>query len=465
MRYSLLSYLCCPECGDGLACFAAREIATPVSLFVAASAPRAPAAGPGFAPAPAFTARTPWAARLSALGGAAAPERNRDVAVQDGVLICGGCARWFPILEALPELLPDHLRDRPRDAALLDSLGAGLPADLRDRLVPPEAAAADGRDAGAHYKRAEIGILSRIDDQVSFFGPGYTAPFNPGHSEFTLYLLTLFGNVIKLLDVTESSQRAVVLDSGCGYAWTTEWLAKCGFEAIGVDICRPYLEIAVRRIGDAHPHLIVADVEHLPIAGGSVNAVLGYESFHHIPDRARAMAGYARVLANGGTVVLAEPGAAHETAPVSVETMAKYGILEKGMELDDIEAYVAGLPFAPPVQHYLLHTAADELEQGIDVTAARRHSAVPGNIFRLRKDVSRIAPQPVPGRPRAAAAPVTFDDLRRELHAARVAAVVAERTVADMERSAFWKARRAWVWLAARFGSHRGDTRKPLTRS
>src|SRR5882672_2745656 len=152
MRYSLLSYIRCAVCRDGLACFVSREVSTSISPFVAETAARAPAAGHAFAPSPAFVARTPLAARLAALAGPAAPGRNREAAVQSGVLICGGCARWFPILDALPELLPDHLRDATREAALLDTVAAGLPADVRQMLRDPDPRGAGADDTGAHYK-------------------------------------------------------------------------------------------------------------------------------------------------------------------------------------------------------------------------------------------------------------------------------------------------------------------------
>lgn len=475
MRYALLSYLRCPECGDALACLAARETATPISVFVAAEAERAPAAGHPFAPSPRFTAQTPFAARLAALGGPAAPSRNREAAVVSGLLICGGCARYFPIVDALPELLPDHLRSPARDAGLLEPLAPALPADVRSALRAP-APAAD--DAGAHYKRAEMEITSKLDDPEQFFGPGFSAPFNPGNNEFTQYLVSLFGGVVRLLDLTASSQSAVVVDSGCGYAWTSEWLAKTGFETIGVDICRAYLEVAVKRMGDAHPHLVVADVEHLPLVDGCADAVLAYESFHHVPDRASAMAGYARVLKDGGPVVLAEPGEDHETYAASLDAMTKYGILEKGMGLADVERYIAGLPFAPPEQHYILRASAETLAEGIDLPSAWRHSLFHGNLFRIRKDVARIAPN-TPGTTRvpSARAPRTYEELHAvheqstrewiakvqrleeqlqqttlDVTAARAAAVMAQRKVGDMERSLFWRARRGWVWLAGLLG-------------
>src|SRR4029079_9892898 len=66
-------------------------------------------------------------------------------------------------------------------------------------------------------------------------------------------------------------------------------------------------------------------------AGGDADAVLAYESLHHIPDRGRAMAGYDRALRPGGRVVFAEPDAQHETSAEAVDAMQKDGNLEGGM--------------------------------------------------------------------------------------------------------------------------------------
>jgi SAM-dependent methyltransferase len=234
-------------------------------------------------------------------------------------------------------------------------------------------------DDGASYKRAEIGITSRVDDP-HFFSPGYSSPFNPHDATFTLYLIKLFGAAVPLLELKNAD---VLIDSGCGYAWTTEWLYKAGVEAIGVDICRTYLEIGIQRMGVNRPHLIVADVEHLPIRSGSADAVFGYESFHHVPDRQKAMAGFGRALKPGGRLVLAEPGAAHEDAQVSVDVMNKYGILEKGMELEDVQQYVAGTPLRTPEQLFLLRASQQELGKTLDRVFVRTHSVVEGNLFRI----------------------------------------------------------------------------------
>src|SRR5258708_14167760 len=119
--------------------------------------------------------------------------------------------------------------------------------------------------------------------------------------------------------------------------------------------------MGLKRIGSCRPDLVVGGGEALPIRDECLQAVLGYESFHHIPDRRRAMMGFARVLKPGRPVVLAEPGAAHEHAEASIEMMSKYGTLEKGMELSDVADYLAGTGIVAPEQQWVVRATGREL--------------------------------------------------------------------------------------------------------
>ena len=56
--------------------------------------------------------------------------------IVDGVLLCPGCGRWYPIEEEIPRLLPDELRDRNQDLRFLSRWRARVPAEVLERGKP-----------------------------------------------------------------------------------------------------------------------------------------------------------------------------------------------------------------------------------------------------------------------------------------------------------------------------------------
>ncbi|TXN60377.1 class I SAM-dependent methyltransferase, partial [Methylobacterium sp. WL30] len=194
--------------------------------------------------------------------------------------------------------------------------------------------------AGDNYKNSEITLLNKVDDLGSFTGPGLLSPFNPYEFHHSAEFIRGFSNCIPSLNINVGSY---VLDSGSGYSWTTEWFMKMGVHAVGLEINRTYLDVGRRRMGLNQPHLIIADAENLPFADGVFDAILGFDAFHHIPDRPKAMRAFERVLKNIGRVVLVEPGGAHEMNAISQSVMQKYGTMEIGMELSDVQMYIDGI--------------------------------------------------------------------------------------------------------------------------
>jgi uncharacterized protein YbaR (Trm112 family)/SAM-dependent methyltransferase len=384
MRYGLLDLAACQHCHGPLTSFTARECASGMPQALLPAAARV-ASGPGaVGPVPADAALdTPIGAILRRHASPAAdPARNFAVEIEDGLLVCAVCGRWYPIAGQLPEILPDHLRDRARDQDFFASLEGGLPPEIRDALrafVP----GAPGADAGAHYKSAEMAIAKTVDDPA-FFGPGHTMPFNPWNPEFTLFYVRLFGIVSALLAPRKGD---VIVDSGCGYAWTSEWLHRSGLQTVGVDIARVYLEIGIARMGPSRPHLIVGDVESLPLAKACADAVLACESFHHVPDRPRAMAGYDRILRKRGRIVLAEPDERHETSDVAVGAMAKHGILERGMSLADVRGYVAGTTLTDVERLFVPALRLAEIGRVPSIRFVTRRQIVDGNLFVISRPV------------------------------------------------------------------------------
>ncbi|MGD2086731.1 MAG: methyltransferase domain-containing protein [Candidatus Aminicenantes bacterium] len=321
--------------------------------------------------------------------------------IKQGLLNCSKCGHWFPLRDFIPELLPDHLRDWPGDLEFLENIKTTIPGDIFKELSEKSQAfvkqASMIEDTGIHYKKSEISIKTKITDP-HFFGPGFTLPFNPGDTGYSMRELGRFGNVLPLLELKGGD---VVLDSGPAYAWTTEWLIKMGIEAIGVDICRTYMDIGMQRMepmiqkGLKPPHLLVGDVENLPIKDRVLDAVLCYDSFHHIPNRKAAMGHFYRTLKESGNIVLAEPDGTHEYREISREAMDKYGHLERGMELEDVNEYCHGLNVISPEQHFILNIQNKEQNQRLSPDFILSHSHIDCNVFVIKKS-SGEKPREIP---------------------------------------------------------------------
>ncbi|MFP3137079.1 MAG: Trm112 family protein [Nitrososphaeria archaeon] len=47
--------------------------------------------------------------------------------IVNGILVCPKCGRWYPIIDEIPHLLPDKLRDRNRDLEFLSKYRDRVP--------------------------------------------------------------------------------------------------------------------------------------------------------------------------------------------------------------------------------------------------------------------------------------------------------------------------------------------------
>ena len=168
MRYGLLDLAACQQCHAPLTALAAAEVPSEMPQGLQPAATRV-APGIGIGPVAPGARDTPLNAilRRHARPPAADVAGNFAVEIAEGRLVCGDCGRWYPIAGQLPEILPDHLRDAARDNAILRSLAAAMPDEVRGALAPlsPRADAADG---GAHYKAAEMAIASKVNDPEFF---------------------------------------------------------------------------------------------------------------------------------------------------------------------------------------------------------------------------------------------------------------------------------------------------------
>ncbi len=65
--------------------------------------------------------------------------------------------------------------------------------------------------------------------------------------------------------------------------------------------------------------------------------------------------------------------------------MKKYGILEKGMELDDVVGYAAGTTLGSAEQHFVVRARGAELHRVLDPGFVHANGVVTNNLFTLVK--------------------------------------------------------------------------------
>ena len=66
----------------------------------------------------------------------AAPSPGDGGAVAEGALYCGRCTRFFAIIDGIPIMLPDDLRDKRQEIEFLERNSGRLPDKITRRAAP-----------------------------------------------------------------------------------------------------------------------------------------------------------------------------------------------------------------------------------------------------------------------------------------------------------------------------------------
>ena len=134
-----------------------------------------------------------------------------------------------------------------------------------------------------------------------------------------------------LLDAAAARPGERVLDVGCGPGHLCAAAAERGLVATGVDLAAGMVQRAARSYPGIAFHQ--ADVEDLPFADASFDAVVGAFVVNHLPRPERGAAELRRVLRPRGRLVLAM-----WDAP---ERVALFGLLEEAMRRARVDTAAA----------------------------------------------------------------------------------------------------------------------------
>jgi uncharacterized protein YbaR (Trm112 family) len=62
--------------------------------------------------------------------------KEKDNIVSEGVLVCTKCSRFYPIIEEIPIMLPDELRDKKLETDFLKKYKENLPEKVVKKGLP-----------------------------------------------------------------------------------------------------------------------------------------------------------------------------------------------------------------------------------------------------------------------------------------------------------------------------------------
>jgi SAM-dependent methyltransferase len=152
------------------------------------------------------------------------------------------------------------------------------------------------------------GIYDRVRDFWNRNPCGSAHIASPlGTPEYFLECDAYFRRVYPYLDDfldLESLRGGKVLEIGLGSGYTFLRISQVAGRCIGLDLSEETLRLNLRRkeISGSNAALIHASATDLPLADGSLDAVVTIGCLHHIPDIEQAVAEIRRVLKPGGVL-------------------------------------------------------------------------------------------------------------------------------------------------------------------
>jgi SAM-dependent methyltransferase len=106
-----------------------------------------------------------------------------------------------------------------------------------------------------------------------------------------------------ILDAVDPAPGETIIDAGCGEGWLSRACTEAGAQVVGVDNCLPFIEAARSASNGTGPVYHHADVQALPLEDASADVVVANHVLTDVPDPAKAINEFARVLRPGGRFV------------------------------------------------------------------------------------------------------------------------------------------------------------------
>jgi len=153
---------------------------------------------------------------------------------------------------------------------------------------------------------------------------------------------------ILLIEDAIRGTQGLILDVGANTCGEAEVLSTRGFSMVALDVNDVALAISqerVQKFRDVGPRYVAGDAHRIPIQSGRVEAVVCFESLHHLEDPTKALTEINRVLMPDGKVFLYEPYAYNPYRRISELRDWFKGTIEKSFGANQLRELLTGTGF------------------------------------------------------------------------------------------------------------------------
>jgi SAM-dependent methyltransferase len=186
-------------------------------------------------------------------------------------------------------------------------------------------------DVAEHIRRSEVYYKDFTSSHWQFRKPfmGFEAA----------QLTTRLGVVLSNLDFF---LEANVLDFGAGTAWLSRALALMGGNAVALDVSPSTLRLAESYNKAKYPEFadrisyLLFDGTTIDLPSDSIDRIVCFDTFHHVPNQDQVLSEFYRVLMPGGRAVFCEPGPTHSMSAMSQREMREFGVIENDVVIEDV---------------------------------------------------------------------------------------------------------------------------------
>lgn len=175
-----------------------------------------------------------------------------------------------------------------------------------------------------------------------------------------------------------------VLDVGAGSGFSSEMLARLGYDVVAVDPDRVALGHNRRRPShdsqriDGTVRVVQGVGEQLPFADRSFDGIVGMNVVHHIPDLPMAIAEFARVIRPGCRAVFSEPGLEHLGEPETARAIREFGENDQAFDVLTFMAQARTRGFAHAMLSATVHPLLRLLPlEEVDLFGSGQHHRPP----------------------------------------------------------------------------------------